>query len=392
VTALQIFKPESPAEVGEIIRDAGTNALAVEGRGSKRGLGRPTEAGAILKLSGLSGITMYEPDELVFAARAGTPLAEIERTLAERGQCLGFEPGECGPLWSNEAPGATIGGTVAAAINGPRRFAAGAARDHLLGFAAVNGKGETFKAGGRVVKNVTGYDLSKLAAGSFGTLFVMTEVTLRAIPRGAATSVLALECLAPADALRVLRTIARSPFEPTALSFLPAQIAARAGMRSQSLALIRLEGQAEGVKAREAELLRSLAKGARAADPALFRTLADVHTLFDAALPLFRISIPPSRAVEAIEKLAPASWFADGAGAILWCAFQSLDANGAMVVQQIARELGGHATLYRAPDAVRAQIDIFPPLDEATSALTRRLKNAFDPVGILNPGRMYKDA
>jgi glycolate oxidase FAD binding subunit len=389
--ALRILKPDTADDVRDAVRDAAQNAtaLAVEGNGSKQGLGRLVETDTTLKLSGLTGITMYEPDEMVVSARAGTTLEEIEATLYARGQCLGFEPGEIGPLWSANAK-ATIGGTIAAAINGPRRFAAGAARDHLLGFSAVNGKGEPFKAGGRVVKNVTGYDLPKLAAGSFGTLFVMTELTLRAVPRGAAATVLAIECLTPADALLLLRTVARSPFEPSGLAYLPADASSRAGGRSQSQTLIRLEGQAEGVKAREAELMRTWAKGARVLETKLFRALADVHTLFNADLPLFRLSIPPSRASEAIDKLSPTSWFADGAGAILWFAFEQLDAHDIERVHQAARALGGHATLYRAPNALRER-DVFPPLDDATLALTRQIKHAFDPAKILNPARMYKD-
>lgn len=388
---LRILKPETAAHVLEAIRDAAKNAtpLAIEGNGSKRALGRPDAPGTVLKLSGLTGITMYEPDEMVFSARAGTTLEEIETTLEARGQCLGFEPGEIGPLWSHDGK-ATIGGTIAAAINGPRRFAAGAARDHLLGFSAVNGKGEPFKAGGRVVKNVTGYDLAKLAAGSFGTLCVMTDLTLRAVPRGVATAVLAIECLAPVDALLLLRTIARSPFEPSGLAFLPAALSPRIGARSQSQTLIRLEGQAEGVKARQAELTRTLAKGARSIDAHVFRALADLHTLFDAELALFRLSLPPARAMEAIDKLSPSSWFADGAGGILWFAFDALDRTGLEQVQRTARELGGHATLYRAPAALRDR-DVFPPLDDATLALTRQIKHAFDPAKILNPGRMYNE-
>ena len=389
--ALRILKPDTADDVRDAVRDAAQRAtpLALEGNGSKRGLGRLVEAETILKLSGLTGITMYEPDEMVFSAHAGTTLEEIEVTLNERGQCLGFEPGEISPLWSAGAK-ATIGGTVAAAINGPRRFAAGAARDHLLGFSAVNGKGEPFKAGGRVVKNVTGYDLPKLAAGSFGTLFVMTELTLRAIPRGVAATVLSIECLTPADALLLLRTVARSPFEPSGLAYLPADVSSRAGGRSQSQTLIRLEGQSDGVKARQAELMQTWAKGARMLETKLFRALADVHTLFNAEIPLFRLSIPPSCAIEAIDKLSPTSWFADGAGAILWLTFEGLDAHGAEHVHRTARALGGHATLYRAPNALR-ECDVFPPLDDATLALTRQIKRAFDPTKILNPARMYKD-
>ena len=169
-----------------------------------------------------------------------------------------------------------IGGVVAAAVNGPRRFAAGAARDHLLGFHAVNGKGERFKAGGRVVKNVTGYDLPKLAAGSFGTLFAMTELTLRALPRHDDPASSRSTGSIPAPRLRLLRGVAASPFDPTGLSYIAAK----------QLTLIRLEGQADGVAARKDELCRTIARGARAIDAEeganLFRTIGEVFPLFGA--------------------------------------------------------------------------------------------------------------
>ncbi len=385
--ALRVLKPDTEADVATAIRDAARAAtsLAIEGNGSKRALGRTIAAETVLKLSGLTGITMYEPDELVFTARAGTTLEEIEAVLAARGQCLGFEPGDCGPLWGAPKGQATIGGIVAAGNSGPRRFAAGAARDHLLGFTAINGNGERFKAGGRVVKNVTGYDLPKLAAGSFGTLFVMTELTLRALPKGAASSVLAIEGLDPTEGLRVLRSIAASPFEPTGLAYRPA-------VQAQSLTLIRLDGQPDGVKARQDELCRTLAPGARALEPErgiqMFRALADIHTMFDAETSIWRVSVPSTRAHEAVAKLAPTNWFADCAGGVLWFEFAQTNAEH---IHRTVLELGGHATIYRAPHALRDVADIFPPRDKATMALTLQLKKAFDPARILNPGRMYKD-
>jgi glycolate oxidase FAD binding subunit len=392
--ALRVLKPDTEADVADAVRDAAKSAtpLALEGAGTKRGLGRPLTAQTVLKLAGLSGVTMYEPDELVFSARAGTTLEEIETLLEQRGQCLGFEPGDTGPLWGEPRGRATIGGVVAAALAGPRRLAAGAARDHLLGFTAVNGKGERFKAGGRVVKNVTGYDLPKLAAGSFGTLFAMTELTLRALPRGAASTVLAIEGLEPADSFKTLRAVAGSPFEPTGLSYLPATVAARAGAQT-SLTLIRLDGQKEGVAAREAELRRTLASGAIAleAGAKILRHVADVHPLCAGDGVVWRVSVPPTRALDAIARLAPTSWFADAAGGVLWLEFAAMDVAAVARLHQSAQALGGHATLHRAPDALRAIADVFPPRDPVTMALTERLKAAFDPARILNPGRMYKD-
>ncbi len=367
---MRVLKPETDRDVEQAIAEAfaARTPLSLEGNGTKRTLGHTVAADTVLKLSGLSGITMYEPDEMVFTARAGTTLAEVEAALAKHNQMLAFEP---------TGAGATIGGVVAAAICGPRRFAAGAVRDHLLGFAAVNGKGEPFKAGGRVVKNVTGYDLPKLAAGSFGTLFAMTELTLRALPR-TTTCILALDSLDPGAALRLLRGVAASPFDPTGLSYIAAK----------ALALIRLEGQADGVAARKNELCGTIARGARVIDAEegahLFRTIGEVVPLFGPSTSLWRMSIPTTEAEAAIAQLKPKNWVADWAGGLLLLEFGRTDAN----VHAVAKACGGHATALR----VSTPIDnIFTPLEPATLALTQRLKDAFDPARILNPGRMAKD-
>ncbi len=367
---MRVLRPETEAEVVEAVSAAfaARTPLALEGNGTKRALGHPVQAETALKLSGLTGITMYEPDEMVFTARAGTSLAEIESALAKHNQMLAFEP---------TGANATLGGVVAAAVSGPRRFAAGGPRDHLLGFTAVNGKGERFKAGGRVVKNVTGYDLPKLAAGSFGTLFAMTELTLRALPK-TTTCVLALDGLGPGPALRLLRGVAASPFDPTGLSYIAAK----------SLTLIRLEGQADGVAARKNELCRTIAQGAREIDAkegvSLFRAIAEAAPLFGSATSLWRLSLPSTAAEAAVDQLKPKTWTADWAGALLLAEFDRAPTN----LHDIAKALGGHATALRTNEPTD---DIFAPLDPATFALTYRIKDAFDPARILNPGRMYKE-
>jgi len=367
---MRLLKPETEAQLVEAVADAFASRmpLALEGNATKRTLGHLVKADTVLKLTGLTGITMYEPDEMVFTARAGTALAEVEAALTKRNQMLAFEPA---------GANATIGGVVAAAVSGPRRFAAGAARDHLLGFHAVNGKGERFKAGGRVVKNVTGYDLPKLAAGSFGTLFAMTELTLRALPR-TTSCILAIDGLEPGPALRLMRGVAASPFEPSGLSYIAAK----------SLTLIRLEGQADGVAARRDELCRTIARGARVIDAEegahLFRAIADVTPQFGSNTPLWRLSLPPTAAEAAIDRLKPKSWIADWAGGLLLAEFDQAPAN----VHAVAKALGGHATALRTTVPID---DIFAPLDPATLALTQRIKDAFDPANILNPGRMYQE-
>src|SRR5215475_11594069 len=180
-----VLKPRDAQDAAAAIQWAlgQSKTLDVMGGGSKRDLGRPTQTDATLDLSGLTGVTLYEPEELVLSARAGTPLAEIEDLLAAHNQELAFEPMDYGPIFGAEERRATIGGTLAANVSGPRRIKAGAARDHFLGATAVSGRGETFKSGGRVVKNVTGYDLCKVLAGSFGTLAAMTDVTVKTLPK-----------------------------------------------------------------------------------------------------------------------------------------------------------------------------------------------------------------
>src|SRR4051812_42301802 len=180
-----IFKPDNASQVEDAVRwalDRG-KALEVLGGGSKRMIGRPAQTDLTLDLSAMTGVLLYEPEELVLSARAATSLAEIEAIIAAEGQEIAFEPMDFTALLGGSSVGSTIGGILAANVSGPRRFKAGAARDHLLGFRAVSGRGEVFKSGGRVVKNVTGYDLCKVLAGSFGTLAAMTEVTVKVLPR-----------------------------------------------------------------------------------------------------------------------------------------------------------------------------------------------------------------
>jgi len=180
-----LLKPRDAKDVEAAVAWAlaEVKTLEIVGHGSKRGIGRAAQWDLSLDLSDLSGVTLYEPEELVLSARAGTPLAEIETLLAAHNQELAFEPMDYGPVFGAPAGCGTIGGTIAANLSGPRRIKAGAARDHFLGVSAVSGRAETFKSGGRVVKNVTGYDLCKVLAGSHGTLAVMTDVTVKVLPR-----------------------------------------------------------------------------------------------------------------------------------------------------------------------------------------------------------------
>jgi len=402
-----VLKPRDAAEVEQAIQWAlaGGKALELVGQGSKRAIGRAAQWDATLDLSGLSGVTLYEPAELVLSAKAGTPLAEIEALMAASGQELAFEPMDYGPLLGGPGAAGTIGGTLAANLSGPRRIKAGAARDHFLGFSAVSGRGETFKSGGRVVKNVTGYDLCKLLAGSWGTLAAMTEVTVKALPRGETEETIIALNLDDVSAGKLMTATVGTAADVSAAAHLPAPVAARVAAitaASGAVTAFRLEGVAPSIAHRKAVLEKltapfgTLATLAEAASRALWRAVRDVAP-FAAAGPagkryVWRISTAPSRGVSVGRKLvdqAGAEIMYDWAGGLIWVALPPTDDAGAALVRSAVAAAGGHATLIRAPAAVRAAIGVFEPEPAALAALTKRVRESFDPRGVLNAGRMW---
>jgi glycolate oxidase FAD binding subunit len=401
------LKPRDVADVEQAVRWAlaGGKALEVVGRGSKRAIGRAAQWDATLDLSGLSGVTLYEPEELVLSAKAGTPLAEIEALAAANGQQLAFEPMDYGPLLGAATAAGTVGGAISANLSGPRRIKAGAARDHFLGVSAVSGRGETFKSGGRVVKNVTGYDLCKLLAGSWGTLAVMTDVTIKTLPRAETEATVIVLGLDDTAAGKVMAAVMGSFADASAAAHLPAPLALRiADLASArgAVTAFRLEGVAPSVTHRKAVLEKLIAPfgtlGAlgEAASRALWRAIRDVEP-FAAGGPagerhVWRISTAPSRGAEigrALAERAQAKILYDWAGGLVWAALPPADDAGASLVRSVVMVTGGHATLVRAPAAVRAVVDVFEPEPAALAALTKRVRESFDPNGVLNAGRMW---
>ncbi|PSC04582.1 glycolate oxidase subunit GlcE [Alsobacter soli] len=388
-----LLQPRDEAELAEAVRSAfaGKTPLAVEGAGTKAGIGRPLQTERTLTAKGLTGVTLYEPSEMVIGARAGTPLREIEATLAEKGQALTFEPVDYrGLLGTAGEP--TIGGVAAANNSGPRRIMAGACRDSLIGVRFVNGRGEVVKTGGRVMKNVTGLDLVKLMAGSWGTLGVMSEVIFKVLPAPAHTVTVVLHGLDDARAVEAMAAGLGSPFEVNGAAHLPA------GLERVSKTLLRLEGFPESMAYRAAEL-RKLLKGFGGADvvegdPAtsLWRQVRDATFIAeprDAAV--WRISIAPSKAaaaVAAIRRALPVRCFYDWGGGLVWLATTPAGDAGSGPIRAALAGTGGHATLIRAPAEVRASVPVFEPQPAAIAALSAGIKASFDPAGILNPGRM----
>lgn len=392
------MEPTDEKQLVDCLAWASANQQPVElcGTGSKRAYGRPVQAAAVLNLACLTGIVTYEPAELVLTARAGTRLAEIEATLDAAGQQLAFEPADLGPLLGQPAGAGSIGGTFATNLAGPRRLKAGAARDHVLGVRCVSGRGEAFKAGGAVVKNVTGFDLPKLLTGSFGTLAAISEITLKALPRPEQTRTVLLPGLSAEQAQRAMLRALQSSHEVSAAAFLPQGLAERS--RDASLTAIRVEGPGPSVDWRCASLRNELADlgptGEMGSDDSrvFWREAREVAFLVGGDEAVWRLAVPPASGATVLADLgrhAPGrGWLDRGGGQVWWATAAGPDA-GAQAVRAAAGRVGGVATLVRAPAETRAAVSVFHPQPAAIEALSSRIKEAFDPRRILNPGRMW---
>jgi glycolate oxidase FAD binding subunit len=397
-------RPENQGGVTDAILTAIAEKTPMEivGSATMRTIGRPLATPLKLDLSGLAGLNFYEPEELVLSARAGTRRSEIDALLLSRRQAFAFEPPDFARLLGSNQ-GGTLGGMIAANLSGPRRIRSGALRDHILGFSAVSGRGEPFQCGGRVMKNVTGYDLPKLMAGSWGTLCALTEVTMKVMPAPETTATLLLFGLTDAAAGMAMRDAMRSPLDIAGAAHLPADVArastladiADAGM---SVTLLRLEGFGESVTFRLAELQARITTEQAVLDQqrseSAWSEIRDVHLLAEPRERIvWRVSLPPSdgpRAMDHIRTAAPgARGYYDWAGGLLWVSVPPSEHGSTQVVRGAIPPATGHATLIRGPESLRRSVFVFEPLPDPLAKLTQRVKQAFDPSGVLNPGRMY---
>ncbi len=398
-------RPAAEWELANLIVAAAERAKPVEivGAGTKRNVGRPMQAAVTISTAGLRGITLYEPTELVMSARAGTLVSDIETQLAEKGQMLPFEPIDLGPALGGQAGRGTIGAVFATNLSGARRVATGAARDHLLGVRAINGRGETFKSGGRVLKNVTGYDVARGVAGSWGTLAVITEVTFKVVPRPEETATIVLFGLTDDLATEVMCQAMGTPYEVSGAVHLPQAVAQRLRTPEfrepgKAVTALRIENLASFVAYRCGKLREHLAPYGKAevlgdaVSRAFWGELRQLSVLRQDARPLWRISTRPTngpRVVDAIRRYMPVDAFYDWSGGLIWLELPEAADAAASDIRRVIAQFGGHATLMRAEPAVRAAIDVFQPLEPGVERLTHGIKSAFDPAGILNPGRMY---
>jgi glycolate oxidase FAD binding subunit len=378
--------------------------MEVVGHGALRNTGRVAKSDVVLTTSGLKGVTLYEPTELVMSARAGTPLYEIEAVLAARGQMLAFEPIDLGPATGAPGGALSIGGVFATNFSGSRRISAGSARDNLLGVRAVNGRAELFKSGGRVMKNVTGLDVARGLTGSWGTLAVMTEVTFKVAPLPQTMQTLAFVGLPDDLAIEALTVAMKTPLEVSGAVHVPKNCAARIRTPKlkglgQSLTLLRLETFAAAIDQRKEKLKAALkVYGApiELGPEETFNLWSEFRSLsmmpFSTDTSLWRISTLPTKAPEivfAIQKFMDSVAFYDWSGALIWLEVPAAADAGAADVRRAVATRGGHATLIRAEPEVRSVVDVFEPLRPEIERLTRGIKSAFDPSGLLNRGRMY---
>ena len=402
----EILKPQTADDTRDLLAWAVSEQkpLEIVGNGTKRGFGHPVAASHSLDLSGLSGIVEYEPAELVLTARAATPISEIEALLRQSNQQLAFEPPDLGPLYGAQAERATLGGIVAGNLSGPRRVQTGAARDHTLGVQVATGRGELIKAGGRVVKNVSGYDLTKLMCGSWGTLGVLTQISIKVLPAPEKTRTVLIAGQNAADACLAMTAALSSPHEVSAAAFLPAPIAARSRVSyvagaGASVTAIRIEGPPVSVSVRNTALRDLLSAFGDIEElhghnsSALWQEVRDATPFSSGDSVLWRLSVAPASGGAVLDALGDLGieGYLDWGGGLIW-ASSGEDNEHAHQVRTLSESAGGHATLVRAPEVLKSAIGVFHPQPATRAGLSQRIKDGFDPNGILNPGRMVQGA
>ena len=408
---VDILKIRDAGDVEDAVRAAiaGEQPLEIVGHGTKRQIGQPMATNALLDLSALNAVVAYEPNELIITVQAGAPLADVKSLIDSKNQQFAFEPINTSALLGTSDIG-TIGGMIGAGLAGPRRIRAGGARDHLLGAHAVSGFGDSFKAGGKVVKNVTGYDLCKLLAGSWGTLAVMTEVTLKVMPRPESERTLLLRGLDDVRANRAMTAALGSPFDVSGAAHVPNSVFRSAGSgladlgsQRQAVTLLRLEGITASAAHRAAALAKHLAPfGAAdvledAASAAVWSSVRDVEPFAASgplgAWPVWRIVCPPALGGALGQQLARDTGgdvVYDWGGGLIWAALPPKPDGQAALVRSRVDAVGGHAMLLRGSELVRRNVDVFHPQSDGLAALSERVRAGFDPKGILNRGRMIR--
>ena len=398
-----IFKPKTTEEISEIIKNCYKKnvPLEINGLKSKSKIGRNFQAEKTLDLSNYSGIIEYKPEELYIKVKAGTPIKEIISELDKNNQQLAFEPNDFGFLFSGHSNEGSIGGVISCNFSGSRRFKSGSARDHLLGFQGINGKGEIIKSGGTVVKNVTGYDLCKLLSGSFGTLTVLTELSIKVLPKPETSNTLIINNPHLKKALEYLNITLSSSVDPSGGVFYPEHFRKNFTFndlkQEGALIGIRIEGPLNSVDHRikklcnELDILNDEFSVLNQEQSNIFWEKTRKLEVFTALKgSLLRIVVPASETFEVVQKLKSyeINYFLDWGGSLIWLQLEEINTKILKEIKGIISDVSGYLTIIKIEEDMKASVDIFT-IDPIKYRISEKIKKSFDPKRILNPGKMY---
>ena len=398
-----IFNPSSREEIAEIIRNCYKKNIPLEinGSKSKNKIGRNFQAEKTLDLTSYSGIIDYKPEELYIKVKAGTPINSIIEELDKHDQQLAFEPVDFGFLFNGKSNNGTIGGVISCNFAGPRRFKVGSARDHLLGFQGINGKGEIIKSGGTVVKNVTGYDLCKLISGSFGTLSVLTELSVKVLPKPQSSKTLIINNPHIKKAIEYLGTALSSSSDPSGGVFYPEQFDQSFTFNDLThkgaLTAIRIEGPSNSVDHRIKNLITEL--GLLENEYSILESVQtkifwnktkNLEIFSNSKKNLLRIVVPISETLSVLQKMKPyeINYFLDWGGSLIWVELEKISLKILREIKDITQQHSGYFTIIKVEDDLKASADIFT-IDPIKYKISEKIKKSFDPKRIFNPGKMY---
>ena len=398
-----VFKPSTREEIVEIVKNCFKKNIPLEINGlkSKNKIGRNFQSEKTLDLSNYSGVIEYKPEELYIKVKAGTPIKEIVEQLDKNNQQLAFEPNDFGYLFSGISNSGSIGGVVSCNFAGSRRFKVGSVRDHVLGFQGLNGKGETIKSGGTVVKNVTGYDLCKLLSGSFGTLSILTELSIKVLPKPETSKTLVIKNPHPKKALSYLGQSLSSSTDPSGGVFYPDYFGKNFILNDLTheggLTAIRIEGPTNSVDQRidrlskELELLSQEISILDTEQSNIFwNRTKNLEVFKNLKSNLFRIVVPMSETLQVIQKLKSndVKYFIDWGGSLIWIAFNEINSKILSEIKEIVKKHHGYYTIIKIEEDLKASADVFT-IDPIKYKISEKIKRSFDPKRILNPGKMY---
>ena len=398
-----IFNPSSREEIAEIIRNCYKKNIPLEinGSKSKNKIGRNFQAEKTLDLTSYSGIIDYKPEELYIKVKAGTPINSIIEELDKHDQQLAFEPVDFGFIFNGKSNNGTIGGVISCNFAGPRRFKVGSARDHLLGFQGINGKGEIIKSGGTVVKNVTGYDLCKLISGSFGTLSVLTELSVKVLPKPQSSKTLIINNPHIKKAIEYLGTALSSSSDPSGGVFYPEQFDQSFTFNDLThkgaLTAIRIEGPSNSVDHRiknlstELGLLENEYSILESVQTKIFwNKTKNLEIFSNSKKNLLRIVVPISETLSVLQKMKPyeINYFLDWGGSLIWVELEKISLKILREIKDIMKQHSGYFTIIKVEDDLKASADIFT-IDPIKYKISEKIKKSFDPKRIFNPGKMY---